>query len=73
MTVYGEPQLGKRGLYPNLSAKGSASTVHVMMDLLSCCDGKKTLLDIANYIKQPMWVLRPIVDNLAFHGLIKIL
>tara|TARA_R110000850_G_scaffold276974_1_gene421199 strand:+ start:18782 stop:20080 length:1299 start_codon:yes stop_codon:yes gene_type:complete len=73
VTVYGEPQLGKRGLYPNLSAKGSASTVHVMMDLLSCCDGKKTLLDIANYIKQPMWVLRPIVDNLAFHGLIKIL
>lgn len=51
--VFGEPQLGKRGLYPNMSVKGSASTVRNMMNMISYCDGKHSLLDIAEKIDAP--------------------
>jgi aminopeptidase-like protein len=39
MTVVGEPQLGKRGLYPNTSIKGEYADVRSFMDLLSMLDG----------------------------------
>ena len=38
-TVAGEPQLGRRGLYPTTSFAGSASGVKPMMDVLAYCDG----------------------------------
>lgn len=38
--VLGEPQMGRRGLYPTLSAKGSATGVRATMDILSLCDGR---------------------------------
>ena len=46
-SVLGEPQLGKRGLYPTLSTKESGKQVRTMMNMLSYCDGKNSLLDIA--------------------------
>jgi len=39
MTMVGEPQLGKRGLYPNTSIKGEYADVRSFMDLLSMLDG----------------------------------
>jgi aminopeptidase-like protein len=71
VTVLGEPQLGKRGLYPNISTKGSASATRVLMNLLSYCDGKHTLLDIADLIDQPMWELAPLLEQLQEHGLVR--
>ena len=59
-----EPQLGKRGLYPSLSTKHSASEVKLMMDLISWCDGSKSLLDIAELCGVPTWHLYPICDVL---------
>jgi aminopeptidase-like protein len=68
MKVLCEPQLGKRGLYPTLSAKGSATEVRRMMNLIAYSDGSLSLLQIAECIGQPMWELLPIVDRLVEHG-----
>ncbi|NCC57386.1 MAG: DUF4910 domain-containing protein, partial [Synergistales bacterium] len=45
-----EPQLGKRGLYPTLSMKGSAGDVRVYMNLLAYADGERDLVGIAEHI-----------------------
>ncbi|EIM77269.1 putative aminopeptidase-like domain protein [Nitritalea halalkaliphila LW7] len=45
--VLGEPQLGKRGLYPMISAKGSTAPVKNRLNLISYADGNHSLLDIA--------------------------
>lgn len=70
VTVLGEPQLGKRGLYPNVSTKDTKSQVAVMMDLISYCDGKKSLLEIAETLGQPIATLAHYVNLLSQHGLL---
>jgi aminopeptidase-like protein len=45
--VLGEPQLGKRGLYPDLSMKGSTNHVKDMLNVLSYCDGAHDVFDIS--------------------------
>jgi aminopeptidase-like protein len=70
--VYGEPQLGKRGLYPTLSTKTSGAQVWLMMDLITWSDGKHSLLDIAEICNVPIWTLYPIVDRLVEHGLLEL-
>ena len=48
VNVFCEPQLGKRGLYPNTSKlhKGS-HPAKFRMDIIAYCDGKTTIFDIA--------------------------
>jgi aminopeptidase-like protein len=72
VTVLCEPQLGKRGLYPTLSSKGSATQVREMMNLIAYCDGTLTLLEIAEKIDAPIWNLIPIAETLKGNGLLKI-
>ena len=69
--VLGEPQLGKRGLYPTLSTKESGAHVRAMMDLISYCDGRHDLLEIAELIGEPMGKLVDMLKPLIFHGLIE--
>jgi aminopeptidase-like protein len=45
--VFCEPQLGKRGLYPNTSTKDSPKKVKNMMNFISYCDGENTILEIS--------------------------
>jgi aminopeptidase-like protein len=71
-TVLGEPQLGRRGLYPSLSMKGSTAGVRPLLDLLSHSDGTRSLLDIAELIEQPAWGLALIVRRLAEHDLLSV-
>lgn len=66
----GEPQLGKRGLYPNLSIKDSGGSVRDMMNLIAYADGTNDLIDISNIIDVPVWKLYSIVDKLAGAGLL---
>lgn len=68
--VLGEPQLGKRGLYPTLSTRGRSAQVANMMHLLAYADGTKDLIGIAETIGVPMWSLTDIADKLASHGLL---
>ena len=73
VTVPCEPQLGRRGLYPTLSEKGSADLTRRMMNLLAYADGQRTLLEIAEKIESPMWELVPIVEQLLEHQLLEVL
>ncbi|MDB4188287.1 DUF4910 domain-containing protein [bacterium] len=66
-----EPQLGRRGLYPNLSQKGSSSTTKPMMNFISYCDGTKSLLEIADIIEIPFWDLLGFATTLLNHGIIE--
>ena len=66
-----EPQLGRRGLYPNLSQKGSSSTTKSMMNFISYCDGTKTLLEIADIIEISFWDLLAFATTLLSHGIIE--
>lgn len=50
MMVLCEPQLGKRGLYPTISSKGSADDVRTMMDLIAYSNGEHDLVQIADEI-----------------------
>ena len=59
-----EPQLGKRGLYPTISIKGSTSGIQDMVNLLAYCDGTLDLIGIAETIGAPAWELVEIVDRL---------
>ena len=68
--VLGEPQLGKRGLYPETSTKESTDAVRTMMDFITYADGKIDLLEIAEKINAPVWELYEIVEKLVQHGLI---
>jgi aminopeptidase-like protein len=70
VTVFGEPQLGKRGLYPTLSAKGHPGHVRIMMNMISYCDGEHTLLEIAEKVGEPMMKLMEMLTPLMANGLI---
>lgn len=65
-----EPQLGKRGLYPTLSTKQRSKEVASMMNLLAYCDGRLTLLEIAERIGEPFLELMPIAEKLVLHDLL---
>jgi aminopeptidase-like protein len=69
-TVLCEPHLGKRGLYPTLSARNSATTARRLLDTFTYCDGEHDLLSIAELLDAPAWELIPAVRQLADAGLI---
>ena len=70
ITVLCEPQMGKRGLYPTLSTKGTNKEVLLMMNFISFCDGQTSLLEIAESLNLPIWKLYELVDKLESHSLI---
>jgi aminopeptidase-like protein len=70
--VLGEPQLGKRGLYPETSTKASTDAVRTMLDLLAYSDGTIDLVAIADTINVPVWELYTIVQSLVKHGLLEV-
>ena len=69
-TVCCEPQLGKRGLYPTLSTKGSHDQVRMIINLISYCDGR-TLLEISELIDEPVKHVLEVLQPLIKQGLIK--
>jgi len=71
-TVLGEPQMGRRGLYPTVSTKGRVPSVRLMMDLLTWSDGETPLLEIADRMNQPIWTLYPVLDRLVEHDLLEV-
>jgi aminopeptidase-like protein len=68
---YGEPQLGRRGLYPNLSTKSSGASVKTMMDFIAYADGTNDLIEISNIIKKPVRDIVPIAERLVAAGLLE--
>jgi aminopeptidase-like protein len=72
VTVLGEPQLGKRGLYRTISAKKNYSESRLLMELITWSDGNHSLLEIAEKCNAPIWELYPLIKELQTHNLIAI-
>lgn len=66
-----EPQLGKRGLYPTVSQKGSYNAVKSMVDFIAYADGKRDLIDISNTIHVPVSELSGVIDKLLAADLLE--
>lgn len=71
ITCLCEPQLGKRGLYPTTSIKGSSSDVRTLMDLLSYSDGEHDLISISDLIQKPIEDLIPLAERCRDQGLLE--
>ena len=69
-TVLGEPQMGRRGLYAALGARGVGAAVRMRMNILAYCDGSHSLVDIAEILGVSTGELAPFVDELIAHKLI---
>jgi len=71
-TILCEPQMGNRGLYPNVSYKNNIdSKASLTMNFLTFCDGQTSLLEIADKLNVPIWDLYSVADILNSHGLIE--
>ncbi len=64
VTTLGEPQLGKRGLVPNMSNKNTYKQTLALKDLIAYADGSNDLIDISNRIGVAVDDLIPLVDSL---------
>lgn len=73
INVLCEPQLGKRGLYPNISTTKSKNIVKNMMNFIAYADGKNDLINISNIIGVPIKDIIPIIDNLINNQLLNII
>jgi aminopeptidase-like protein len=69
-TVLGEPQLGKRGLYPTVSMKNNPHLPVHMINLLAYADGSHDLLAIAELTGVPAWDLAGVAEKLEAHALL---
>ena len=70
MKVLCEPQLGKRGLYPTISQKGSYDEIEAMTNFIAYADGKNDLVDISNTINVSVRELTKIIGKLQSAELI---
>ena len=50
INVLCEPQLGKRGLYPNISTSDSGKVVREFMNFISYCDGTRSILELSSLL-----------------------
>ena len=53
-TMFGEPNLGKRGLYPMLSQKGKYDSTRLRINLIAQSDGMTNIFKIAKLLKEPL-------------------
>lgn len=66
----GEPQLGKYGLYPTISQKGSADYTRKLTNIIAYLNGKNTLLDIAEILNVSFNEILEIINQLIEINLI---
>ena len=66
----GEPQLGKRDLYPNTSTLKSNSSIREFMNVISFLDGRRNLSEIAEQLQISETEVLRIVEILQRHELI---
>ena len=69
VTVFCEPQLGKRGLYRTICIKGAGRPV--VADVLAFANGKNDVIDIANKLNLKVYELENDINALLEHELIK--
>lgn len=72
VTTLGEPQLGRRGLYPNISIKGVYSDIRTMMDAISQMDGTHSIGEIASMVGATEVAVQEMCDMLIREALVRI-
>ena len=72
VTCNGEPQLGKRGLYPTMSQKGSYETIKTMADFIAYADGSNDLIEISNRIHHSIEHIISVVDVLMKKNILSV-
>lgn len=65
-----EPQLGKRGLYPNVSHKDSFNKANALIDFLAYADGGHDVLEISDIINVSTKDIWEVVEKLLREGII---
>jgi len=69
---FGEPQLGRRGIYRALGGEPDLADLQLaMLWLLTLCDGSRSLLDVAERSGLRFALLQRAADQLATHGLLE--
>jgi len=71
-TTIGEPQLGRRGLYPTLGQKDTRKLVENTLNVLAYSDGRNSLIEIADRIGCPVTDLSTIAQRLQEAGLLRL-
>lgn len=69
--IPGEPQLGKRGLYPDLSTTDTFAAVKNMMGVLAYADGAHDVADIAGILGASEQECAAIAERLSAAGLLE--
>lgn len=67
-----EPQLGKRGLFPDLSRKGQYDAVSTLRNFIGYADGKNDLFDISEIIGVPVDEIIPVIPGLVKNDLLEL-
>ena len=67
-----EPQLGKRGLYPNTSTKTSGAEIRNQMNVISYLDGKYDLMQVAEKCEITYLEVLRIIDLLQKVNLVRL-
>jgi len=67
----GEPQLGKRGLYPPIGGQGAGTDLMARLWVLNLSDGRSTLLTIAERSGMPFAAIRGAAQALLDGGLLE--
>lgn len=67
----GEPQLGRRGLYPTTGGRAQGRDELALLWVLNLSDGRHTLLDIAETSRLPMDAVRRAADALVSCDLLR--
>ncbi len=70
-THHGEPQLGRRGLYPTISYRGSADHMRDLSNILAYCDGEHTVLDLVERLQLEQSAVTSIIDTLVSADLVR--
>ena len=70
VTVLGEPQLGKRGLYPTVAQKTNYDGILLMRDLIAYADGTNDLFHMSAIIGVPPYELLETLEKLTDNGLL---
>jgi aminopeptidase-like protein len=70
-TEYGEPQLGKRGLYHTMLNKNTSDEVMLRTNILAYADGTNAISDMSELFDEPVDTLTMMVQELVDHGLIQ--
>jgi aminopeptidase-like protein len=67
----GEPQLGRRGLYPSTGGRSARDEQMALLWMLNQSDGNHSMLDVAERSGYPHRLLRDAATKLTAAGLLK--